>query len=670
LQSDCKRNEINNPISNWQLAISNAMRFLVVDDAVEHAQMVVEFLRASNAWPGAEIAIAGTYDQALAELTAKPYDVAVLDYWLGARDGLTLLRDVRQRGVDTAAIVLTGRGAEDVAVEAMKAGAADYLSKTNLTVESLERAVRHAVALRAGQQQRRQAEAALRASEERFRALVENSSDALLLIDAEARVTYIAPSSTRHLGWRPDQMVGRSFFDFLHPDDREMIGARMAEMLETPGNLVTAEVRFLHADGSWRIMEGAGVNHIGDSSVGAIVVNVRDITDRRRLEEQLRQAQKMEAVGQLAGGVAHDFNNLLTAILGYCNLMLDDIPREDPLRADLEEIQSAGERAAALTRQLLAFSRRQMLQPQLVDINTIVQQLEKLLRRLISEDVELVTVLAPELHTVRVDPAAIEQILVNLAVNARDAMPVGGRLTIESANVELDEAYAIAHATVRPGRYVMLAVSDTGQGMDEATRLRVFEPFFTTKEQGKGTGLGLATVYGMVKQSGGYIWVYSELGRGTVFKVYLPPAEQRTSAQTEHAGRRHTNDAHGWETVLLVEDEDAVRALAREVLRRHGYVVLEARHGVDALRVAERHRDDIHLMVTDVVMPHMSGRDLAERLSTVRPKMKVLFMSGYTDHAVMHRDLTPGTAFIQKPFTPEAFARKVRSVLDAESVRG
>jgi PAS domain S-box-containing protein len=526
------------------------------------------------------------------------------------------------------------------------------------------------VALRAGEQQRRQAEAALRASEERFRALVENSSDALLLVDAEARVTYITPSSTRHLGWRPDQMVGRSLFDFLHADDREMIGARLAEMLQNPGRLVTAEVRFLHADGSWRIMEGGGVSHIADPSVGAVVVNARDITDRRKLEEQLRQSQKMEAVGQLAGGVAHDFNNLLTAILGYCNLMLDDIPREDPLRADLEEIQLAGERAAALTRQLLAFSRRQMLQPQIVDINTIVQQLEKLLRRLISEDVELVTALAPELLPVRVDPASVEQILVNLAVNARDAMPVGGRLTIETANVELDQAYAVAHVTVRPGRYVMLAVTDTGQGMDEPTRARVFEPFFTTKEQGKGTGLGLATVYGMVKQSGGYVWVYSEPGHGSVFKVYLPPAEQRTSGHSEHPGRPQADDTQGWETVLLVEDEDAVRALAREVLRRHGYVVLEARHGVDALRVAERHTDHIHLMVTDVVMPHMSGRDLAERLSAVRPKMKVLFMSGYTDHAVMHRDLTPGSAFIQKPFTPEAFARKVRTVLDAEPVRG
>ncbi len=645
------------------------LRLLVVDDAIEHAQMVVEFLRFGGAWPEAKTQIAESYDTALAAFIAQPFDVAIVDYWLGARDGLSLIRDIRQRGIDTPVVMLTSRGAEEVAVEAMKAGAADYLSKANLSVEALERAIRHALALHAEEQQRWHAEAALRASEERFRALVENSSDALLLIDAEGRVTYLSPSSERHLGWAAEKMIGRSIFDFIHPDDREFVGMKMIETRQNPGLPVSQEVRFHHADGAYRIMEGVGVNRLGDPSVGAIVINVRDITERRKLEEQLRQAQKMEAVGQLAGGVAHDFNNLLTAILGYASLMLDDIPAEDPLRQDLIEIQSAGERAASLTRQLLAFSRRQMLHPQVVDINTLVTQLEKLLRRLISEDVELVTALPADVVPVRVDPASIEQILVNLAVNARDAMPLGGRLTIETSNVDLDDAYVFTHAIMPPGPYVMLSVGDTGQGMDEATRARVFEPFFTTKEQGKGSGLGLATVYGMVKQSGGYIWVYSELGKGTVFKVYLPPAESRSTTRLVDVDRR-ADSKPGWETVLLVEDEDAVRALAREVLRRNGYVVLEARHGVDALRVAERHIDPIHLLVTDVVLPHQSGREIAERLTTVRPAMKVLFMSGYTDHAVVHRDLTPGAAFLQKPFTPDGFARKVRQVLDtAETSR-
>ena len=641
------------------------LRLLVVDDAPEHARMVEEFIRASAAWIDAEVRIAVTYDEALRAFKEQTFDVACFDYLLGARNGLSLLKEIRQNGIDTPVIVLTSRGAEDVAVLAMKSGAADYLSKGNLTVESLERTIRHALALHAEERQRWHAEAALRASEERFRALVENSSDALLLLDADGRVKYMTPSSVRHLGWTPEQLIGRSILEFMHPDDGERVGGRIREALDLPGKSLGGEVRFHHADGSWRIMEGVGVNRLADPAVAGIVVNVRDITERRKLEDQLRQAQKMEAVGQLAGGVAHDFNNLLTAILGYCHLMLDEIPEGDPLRLDLLEIQAAGDRAASLTRQLLAFSRRQMLQPQVVDINLLVTQLEKLLRRLISEDVELVTALAPGLRPVTVDPASVEQILVNLAVNARDAMPTGGRLTIETANVDLDEAYAVTHVAMPAGPYVMLAVSDSGQGMDAPTRARIFEPFFTTKEQGKGSGLGLATVYGIVKQSGGYIWVYSEPGHGTSFKVYLPPTAAASVARPTAHDPAHVA---GWETVLLVEDEDAVRALAREVLRRHGYVVLEARHGVDALSVAERHADAIHLLVTDVVMPHMSGRALSERLAGARPQMKTLFMSGYTDHALLPEDLTPGGEFLQKPFTPEALAGRVRHLLDAGQV--
>ena len=642
---------------------SDPLRLLIVDDAPDHAEMVAEFVRLSDGWRNAAIDIATSYESAVAAFERTSFDLAFFDYRLGARDGLTLLRELRGHGVTTPVVLLTGHGAEDVAVEALRAGAADYLTKGQLSPEALGRTIRHALALNAEERQRRQAESALRASEERFRALVENSSDAVMLIDAEGRVSYITPSSQRLVGWNAREMVGRSIFDFVHPDDREVASARMAEALRRLEQTVSAELRLQHADGSWRSVEMISVNHLNDPSVQAVVVTARDVTERRGLEEQLRQAQKMDAMGRLAGGIAHDFNNLLTAILGYCNLMLDEMRAGDPLRDDVEEIRKAGNRAASLTRQLLAFSRRQLLQPQIVDLNELVRQTEKLLRRLIGEDVELVIALTPETAAVKVDPSSIEQVLVNLAVNARDAMPVGGLLTVETAVVDLDSSHAIAHMTVDPGRYVMLSVGDTGRGMDASTRERLFEPFFTTKEQGEGLGLGLATVYGIVKQNGGQIWVYSEVGHGTVFKVYLPAARPTAaSARAEPSGDGQIE--RGWETVLLVEDEDAVRVLAREVLRRHGYVVLEARHGLDAVRVAEQHQDAIHLMITDVVMPHMSGRDLAIRLTAARPDMKVLFISGYTDHAVVHRDLTPGTAFLQKPFTPEHFARAVRSVLD------
>jgi PAS domain S-box-containing protein len=506
----------------------------------------------------------------------------------------------------------------------------------------------------------------------RFLALVENSSDVLMLMDRTGHVSYITPSSRRHLGWLPSEMVGRSILEFVHPDDAGSADASIADMLQHPGEAIRAEVRFKHADLTWRSMEAIGVNRLQEPSVGAIVITARDVTERQKLELQLRQAQQMEAVGRLAGGIAHDFNNLLTAILGYCNLMLDEVPAEDPLRKDLDEIRAAGERAAALTRQLLAFSRRQMLQPHKLDFNALVRQTEKMVRRLVGEDVEVAISLGESVTPVVVDPASIEQVLVNLAVNARDAMPMGGRLTLETAMVDLGAAYADSHATVIPGRYAMLAVSDTGEGMDALTRARIFEPFFTTKEQGRGVGLGLATVYGIVKQSGGYIWVYSEPGHGTSFKIYFPEAADiagvsgRGAKPKTSVGKRGKAKG-GTETVLLVEDEDAVRALACQVLRRYGYLVLEARDGLDALRLAERHQGVIELVITDLVMPHMTGRDLALRLTEARGNVKVLFMSGYTNHAVVHRDLTPSSAFLQKPFTPDSLIRMVRSVLDGES---
>jgi PAS domain S-box-containing protein len=392
------------------------------------------------------------------------------------------------------------------------------------------------------------------------------------------------------------------------------------------------------------------------------VENVTLIEREQATEEQLRQSQKMDAIGQLAGGVAHDFNNLLTVITGYTELGMRRMDPADPFRKNLEQIKKAGDRAASLTRQLLAFSRKQMFQEKIVDLNSIVADMDKMLRRLIGEDIDLVSVLEPSLSRVKADPGQIEQVLLNLAVNARDAMPRGGKLTIETGHANLDEAYVKSHLTAKTGRYVMLAVSDTGTGMDAETQQHIFEPFFTTKEVGKGTGLGLATVYGIVKQSSGDIWVYSEPGKGTTFKIYLPIAEDAASPEAEP----HTTDIpQGQGTILLVEDEELVRNLAGEILRMKGYQVLTAANGVEALRVCNEYAGRIDLMVTDVVMPQMGGRELAERIRSVRPETKVLYMSGYTDDAIVrHGILDDHVSFIQKPFSPDLFALKVREVLE------
>jgi nitrogen-specific signal transduction histidine kinase/CheY-like chemotaxis protein len=383
-------------------------------------------------------------------------------------------------------------------------------------------------------------------------------------------------------------------------------------------------------------------------------------------EEQLRQSQKLEAIGQLAGGVAHDFNNLLTAINGYSALALRRVGEDHPIASYLEEIKKAGDRAANLTRQLLAFGRKQLLQPLAINLDEIVGDMIKLLKRLIGEDIQLVTKNGNNLKQIKADPGQLEQVLVNLVVNARDAMPRGGTVTIETANTRLDGTYASRHVGVTPGEYVMLAVSDTGMGMDHDTQSHIFEPFFTTKEKGKGTGLGLSTVYGIVRQSGGNIWVYSEPGKGTTFKVYLPQVQGEL---TQMDSMVKANIKRGSETVLLVEDEDMVRNLASEILEETGYTVLTANGGEEAIRLFNTHPEPIHLMITDVVMPKMSGRDVADRLKQIHPETKVLFMSGYTDEAIVHHGIVDShIAFIQKPFSEVALTEKIREVLDADEL--
>jgi len=391
---------------------------------------------------------------------------------------------------------------------------------------------------------------------------------------------------------------------------------------------------------------------------------IRDLTERRKLESQFRQAQKMEAVGRLAGGVAHDFNNLLMVISGYTEVLLEELPLEDPLLPKAQAIQQAADRATTLTRQLLAFSRKQLLELKVVDVNAIVSDMERLLRPLIGETIELTTRLNPNVGHTRADAGQLEQVIMNLVVNAKDAMPTGGKILIQTSQQELDPARR-EHSLIEPGPYVLISVSDTGGGMDKETQSRIFEPFFTTKEKGKGTGLGLSTVYGIVKQSGGYIFAHSELGHGTTFRIYLPRVED----PAEHAGPIKNPQAAmgGSETVLLVEDEESVRHLVRETLVSKGYHVIEADNGEAGLRVAEGHNATIDMLITDVVMPGMSGRELAHRIAAARPQIKVLYLSGYTEDAIIHEGvLEPGTAFLQKPFTLQVLSRKVRDVLRDE----
>ncbi|HTS63775.1 MAG TPA: ATP-binding protein [Candidatus Acidoferrales bacterium] len=415
--------------------------------------------------------------------------------------------------------------------------------------------------------------------------------------------------------------------------------------------------------GSGRVIEvEADAHAIEYGQRPAELVVLMDVTARQKLEEQLRQAQKMEAVGMLAGGVAHDFNNLLTIINGYSHLILNNLPVSDPNHQSAEQIMKAGERAATLTGQLLAFSRRQVLQPRVLDVNRLIGTLTTMLRRLIGEDIDLQLVLRENLGQVNADPNQLEQVLMNLVVNARDAMPNGGTLTIETTNIDLDENYVHAHVDTKAGRYVLIAVSDTGTGMDDSTKAHAFEPFFTTKGPGRGTGLGLSTVFGIVRQSGGSVDIYSSPGKGTSAKVYLPRVDRSATVETE---RRRVKALRGSETILVAEDDEMVRSLVKETLVSHGYSVLDASGAEDAQKIAEIYRGDIQLLITDVVMPKVNGRDLAARLMKGRPGLKVLYMSGYTDGAVVNNGiLQKEVAFLQKPFTPTALAEKVREVLD------
>jgi PAS domain S-box-containing protein len=763
-----------------------ALRVLLVDDQEEqfrfmrHASDAVGKDRIHLEWMP-------DYADAVDAMRREAFDAYLVDYRLGERSGLELLREAVAAGCRAPIILISGSADESLDVAAMAAGAADYMDKSEITGPLLIRVIRHAVDRAANLTDRKGAADALHASEEQLRLLIDSTGEGIYGVDVQGICTFANPAAVRLFGyaepnellgkamhpvmhhsradgspypngecriyqayrhgygthvddevfWRPDgtsfpveywsqpirkegavfgavvtflditdrrraqaalessearfrtlseasfdgiaitedgvlcevnrgcadmmgytveEMIGQPLTNFVAASSLEDVRRRMAQRLEG-----TYEMSAKRKDGQTILLEATTRYQRTEGRTRRISA-LRDITGKRALESRLRQGQKMEAVGRLAGGVAHDFNNLLLVITSYADFLLEGIVPNDPRYDDLQQILKASAAAASLTRQLLAFSRQQVIQPKAVALEAVVKSAATLLKRVIPEDIELVVVGDEEL-VVCIDPGQVEQVIMNLAVNARDAMPTGGKLTIETSAVQLDEEYARAHWPAIPGRFAMLAVSDTGVGMDEATRERIFEPFFTTKEVGKGTGLGLATVYGIIKQNGGFIFVYSEPDLGTQFKIYLP-LEDMTPARNEESA--NTEALRGSETVLLVEDAPAVRDVARRTLERYGYRVIEASTGEVALGLAGKLGERVDLLISDIVMPGMGGRAVADQLTALNPTLKVLFMSGYTDDAIVRLDvLSAATWYLQKPFSPATLARKVREVLDS-----
>ena len=620
---------------------------------------MLEQLRAAGV--AVEAVIAASEAEFLAALVTG-VDIVLADYQLPGFDAPRALERLKERGLDVPFIVVSGTVGETVAVEMMKQGATDYLLKDRLG--RLGPSMTRALEEKALRVEARRVEAALRGTHLTLQALIQAAPLAIWVLDAAERVALWNPAAERIFGWTEQEVLGRALpiVPEDHLDEFHGLFQRVLRGETLPG----VELRRRKKDGTLISVSLAVAPLYGASGIAEGMMSmVADLTEHRALEAQVRQLQKMEAVGRLAGGIAHDFNNLLTVIIGRTQLVLGRSGLEEAVQRDLQLVDQTAERAALLTRQLLAFSRKQVLRPTVLSLSDLVANLEPMLRRLIREDIELVARLVPGAGQVQADGSQLEQVVVNLVVNARDAMPEGGRLTIEATEVELGDEFADRPGALPAGDYVMLRVTDTGIGMGADVQAHLFEPFFTTKEPGKGTGLGLATVYGVVSQSGGVVRVYSAPGEGTTFKIYLPrgvgAAGAITAPEASPGGR-----ARGTETILLVEDEEEIRALARELLELDGYVILEAASPEEALRLGAEHPGPIHLLITDVVMPQMIGPELARRLTAHRPGMKVLCMSGYPERPTIQRaEITADTAWLQKPFTPAGLSAQVRQVLDA-----
>jgi two-component system cell cycle sensor histidine kinase/response regulator CckA len=642
---------------------------LVVNDNTDQldlTQFILEqagyrVLRAEHGAEGLEIA------------TKKSPDLVVSDVMMPVMDGIEMCRRIRENpDLHRVPVLLLSalRVDSKSAVEGFHAGADDYLEVPFEQTRFIAKIARLFERKRDEEAHIKliQTQNALRESEERYRILFDNNPFPMWVTDVKTlRFLAINDAALKHYGYSKEEFLSMTIADIRPPED---VPALLKSLSETRSRKFQAKLwQHIKKDGTVIDVEITSHDLVFDGKPSRLILT-NDVTERRwaeitlrQIEEQLRQSQKLESVGRLAGGIAHDFNNMLTAINGYSDLILRRLPPNDPLRRNIEEIKKAGERSAELTHQLLAFSRRQILQTKVLDLNKVISDTIIMFQRLIGEDIQLVASLSPEIGNIEADPGQLSQVILNLVINARDAMPQGGSIVIETERVQLDDRYAGHHISVKPGDYVMLAVSDTGIGMDEETKKQIFEPFFTTKEIGKGTGLGLSTVYGIIKQSGGNIWVYSEPGKGSTFKIYLPRIAETTKVSEKSS---QSTDSHkGSETILLVEDETIVRKLSREVLESCGYKVIEAEHGVDALEICEKYEGKIDLLMTDVVMPKMGGRELAEILTKNYPHISVLFTSGYTDDAViLHGIIDVGTNFIQRPFTFDILARKVRELLD------
>lgn len=639
---------------------------LLIEDEPAHAELIERAFEEHSEFRLTSVTNLTSAQKYL--IPCKPA-LIITDWRLPDGNGLNLLEFPQVRD-QIPVIVMTSYGNERVAVEALKNGASNYVVKSVEILGDMPHITERVLRDWQIRTEHERTEKSLRESERQLRRITENMLDIICESDARGICQYISPSCEAVLGYKPEEIIGKDLFDFVYIDD-ELIARRAARQLNRERQSSRNEYRYRHRNGHYIWLEVIGRPLLDtNGKIESVIFTGRDISERkkteeklRKAEEDLRHAQKMEAIGRLAGGVAHDFNNLLTVISVCGEFLFDSFDDDNPLKDTAREVLTSAERAANLTRQLLLFSRQQVQKPRILDLNEVVNDMEKFLRRLIHENIEFILDLQPDLAFIKCDAGQLEQVIMNLAVNASDAMPTGGRLLIETHNVEVDEVMVAQMTDLKVGSYVMLAVSDTGVGISKEILPQIFEPYFTTKEVGKGTGLGLAMVYGIVKQSGGHIQVYSELGKGTTFRIYLPIASENTAI--EKSGHQVKKARTGSETILVVEDDLTLLQITCRILQEQGYCVLYAQHPEDAIKLVQSYQDTIHLLLTDIVMPSMSGQELAEQLLQLKPELKVMYVSGYTDNLLLLQRIVDSSVekFLQKPFSINQLLSKISEIL-------